>query len=203
MRLLGVLLALGAVAAWAEDDPRFARLRDGAEVLPSAGAFVEHYLGQCPPASQGGADCERAAQAYRKAADGKTWSLLVSETGGLLQVAEADARAGTFILNFTPFLAGGASAITQGAPRGTDPAGNPVLPYLRIEGTLPEGWSPAMMARQAQAQALRLQVLFTPQGPWTLPRKGGGQLKGVKARFQAVRLTVARTGEEVGLWLAP
>jgi hypothetical protein len=58
-----------------------------------------------------------------------------------------------------------------------------------------------MMARQVQGQALRLQIVFTPQGVWTLPRKGGGTMKGVKAKFDAVLVSVGRTGEQVGLWM--
>ena len=65
-------------------------------------------------------------------------------------------------------------------------------------------WSPetppAMMARQVQAQALRMQIVFTPMGVWTLPKKGGGQLRGVKAKFEAVLVTVGRTGDTIGMW---
>jgi Family of unknown function (DUF6066) len=198
-----LVVCLAPVLAWADVDARFARLRDGAEPLSSVGGFVDHYIGDCLSAALGGGECARNAQAFRQAADGKKYYLIITEpSANQLQLSEMDARTGTFILNVTPFLAGSSSAVTHGAPRGTDSAGNPIIPFLRVEGTLPEGWSPAMMARQVQAQALRLQVVFTPQGLWTLPRKGGGQLKGVKARFEGVLVSVGRTGEQIGLWLA-
>jgi hypothetical protein len=45
-------------------------------------------------------------------------------------------------------------------------------------------------------------VVFTPDDVWTLPKKGGGTMKGVKARFDAVLVQVGRTGEVVGTWYA-
>jgi hypothetical protein len=197
-----LLLVLPALA-WAEGDERFARVREGAEVLPSVSGFLERYVGACAAAAQGGLACERAALASRKAAEGKRYAVILTDVpAGLLQLTDVDAVAGTFTLNFTPFLAGNDTAVTQGTPRGTDGAGNPVLPFLRVEGTLPEGWSAAMMNRQVQAQALRVQVVFTPQGLWSLPRRGKAPLRGVKARFEGVLVTVGRTGDQVGLWTA-
>ena len=40
-----------------------------------------------------------------------------------------------------------------------------------------------------------------PQGN-ALPKKGGGKLSGVKAKVEAILLTVGRTGEVLGLWTA-
>ncbi len=90
--------------------------------------------------------------------------------------------------------------MTHGAPQTTDPNGNPVLPYIRVTAKMPDGWSPPMMARQVGARAFRIQVVFTPQGLWTLPKKGGGALRGVKARFDAVLVQVGRTGDVLGTW---
>jgi hypothetical protein len=174
-------------------------------VVPSVAGFVDRYLGVCPtPPAEGASACEQAALAFRKGAEGKPYSLLVGEPApGQVQVAEVDARGGTAVFNLVPFFAGGASAITQGAPRGADAGGNPILPLLRIEGTIPEGWSPSMLTRQVQAQALRIEVVFTPQGLWSLPRRGRPALRGVKASLRSVRLIVGRTGEQLGAWSAP
>ena len=48
---------------------------------------------------------------------------------------------------------------------------------------------------------MRLQVVFTPQGLWELPKKGGGKVHGVKVRFDAILVTVGRTGDQVALWI--
>ena len=151
----------------------------------------------------GGGECEKNAEVFRKASDDKKFYMIVTEgTSSLLQLGEVKMRDGEFVLNMTPFLTAGAMALTHGAPARTDEHGNPVMPFLRIDAQFPEGWNAAMMARQVAAQALRVQIVFTPQGIWKLPKKGGGTVKGVKARFDAVLVTVGRTGEKVGLWVA-
>lgn len=198
-----VMMALVPVVAVAQVDGRFDHLRDTAEPLTSVGAFVDKYVGDCASAMMGGTDCERNTQGFRRAANGKKYYLIVSEgTGNVLQVAGVDNRTGRFILNLTPFLSGSSSAVTHGTPSRVDASGNLVLPFIRIESVLPDGWSPAMMARQVQAQGLRMQVVFTVQDLWTLPKKGGGRLKGVKAKFDAVVVTDGRTGTQVGAWFA-
>lgn len=202
MRKFTLLLALLLPAvALADVDQRFAKLRDQAEAMGAVSAFVDKYVGDCASKLMGGGDCEKNAEVFRQGATGKKFYMIVTEeTSTVLQMGEVK-RAGNFVLNLTPFFAASGSAITQGAPSKTDADGNPVMPFIRIEGTLPDGWNPAMMARQVSAQALRLQIVFTPQGVWTLPRKGGGTMRGVKARFDAVLVSVGRTGDQVGLWL--
>jgi hypothetical protein len=196
--LFALLLPLGALA---DVDQRFAKLRDQAEAMGAVSAFVDKYVGDCASKLMGGGDCEKNAEVFRQGATGKKFYMIVTEeTSTVLQMGEVK-REGNFVLNLTPFFAASGSAITQGAPSKTDADGNPVMPFIRIEGTLPDGWNPAMMARQVSAQALRLQIVFTPQGVWTLPRRGGGTMRGVKARFDAVLVSVGRTGDQVGLWL--
>lgn len=202
MRMCVMAMLLFSSLASADADRRFTKLRDNAEPLASVGAFVDKYLGDCASPMLGGGECEKNAEAFRKAATGKQYYMIITETTyNALQVGEVNLREGSFILNLTPFFAGSNSAITHGAPAKTDSAGNPIMPFLRIDSVFPDGWNPAMMQRQVQAQALRLQIVFTPLGIWTLPKKGGGQIKGVKARFDAVLVTVGRTGDQVGLWL--
>lgn len=201
MNKLSMLLALIPAVALADVDPRFAKLRDQAEAMGAVSAFVEKYVGDCASKLMGGGECEKNAEVFRQGATGKKFYMIITEeTSTVLQMGEVK-RDGNFVLNLTPFFAASGSAITHAAPAKTDADGNPVMPFIRIEGTLPDGWNPAMMARQVQSQALRLQIVFTPQGVWTLPKKGGGTMKGVKARFDAVLVSVGRTGDQVGLWM--
>lgn len=200
LTLLGVVVS---TAALADADPRFTRLRDQAEPLTSIAAFVDRYVGDCGSRLLGGDQCAESASKFRNASNGKKYFMIVTEdsTGALLQMGDVNLSKGTLTLNLTPFFAGSNSAITHGAPSRTDAQGNPVLPFIRIPAVFPDGWNPGLMARQIQSGAIRLQIVFTPQGVWTLPKKGGGSVKGVKARFEAVVVTVGRTGEQVGLWL--
>lgn len=201
MRGLWLMVLVPAVAL-GEVDRRFAQLRDNAEPLASVGAFVDKYVGDCLSPMLGGRDCEKNAEGIRRAANGKKYYLIITEgTSNVLQMGEVDVRSGRFILNLTPFFAGSNSAVTHGAPSKIDANGNVVLPFIRIESVLPDGWNPGMMGRQVQAQALRIQVVFTVLDLWTLPKKGG-KLKGVKARFDAVVVTDGRTGTQVGAWYA-
>ena len=198
-----LMIALVPAVALGQVDRRFAQLRDNAEPLASVAAFVDRYVGDCLSAMLGGSDCEKNTEGFRRAANGKKYYLIITEgTANVLSMGEMDVRSGRFILNLTPFFAGSNSAVTHGAPSKTDANGNVVLPFIRIESVLPDGWNPAMMGRQVQAQGLRVQVVFTVQDLWTLPKKGGGKLKGVKARFDAVVVTDGRTGTQVGAWFA-
>jgi hypothetical protein len=202
MKLLPLLITLFSGLALADADQRFAKLRDQAEAMGAMSAFVEKYVGDCASKMLGGGECEKNAEIFRQGATGKKFYMIVTEeTSAVLQMGEVKVKNGEFVLNLTPFFAASGSAITHGAPTKTDADGNPVMPFIRIDSNLPDNWNPAMMARQVQGQALRLQIVFTPQGVWSLPKKGGGTMKGVKAKFEAVLVTVGRTGDQVGLWL--
>lgn len=201
MRYISLMIGVLSTAAWGDTDVKFAKLRDSAEALTSLTSFVEHFVGACGPAIMGGAECEKKAEIFRKSAIGKKFYMIVVEDStSVLQMGEATPSG--FILNLTPFFAASDSALTHGAPPKTDANGNPVMPYVRIEGTLPEGWNMALMGRQVQAHALRMQIVFTVQGLWSLPKKGGGTIKGVKARFEGIVVQVGRSGELVGTWFA-
>ncbi len=202
MKTLVMMAVLLPAVALADVDPRFAKLRDQAEAMGAVSAFVEKYVGDCASRMLGGGECEKNAEIFRQGATGKKFYMIITEeTSGVLSMGEVKANDGRFVLNLTPFFAASGSAITHGAPARTDGDGNPVMPFVRIDSQMPEGWNPALMARQVQGQALRLQIVFTPQGVWSLPKKSGGTMKGVKARFDAVLVSVGRTGDMVGLWL--
>ena len=188
--------------ARADVDPKFARLRDTAEALSSWGAFLDKYVGDCGPISEGGADCVKNAEAFRKSANGKKFYMILTEDStAVLSMGAFNPKGGEVTFNLTPFFPGSNSAITHGAPTKTDANGNPVLPFITFQGTLPDSWNVQMMARQVGARQMRLQLVFSPQGMWELPKKGGGKIRGVKAKLEAVLVTVGRTGEQVALWL--
>jgi hypothetical protein len=47
---------------------------------------------------------------------------------------------------------------------------------------------------------VRVQIIFKPQGIWTLLRRDRkGTIEGVKAKFVAIRLSDARTGDEIAV----
>lgn len=201
MKSLMVAVAMIPALALADADPKFVKLRDQAEAMGAISAFVEKYVGDCASKMLGGGECEKNAEIFRQGATGKKFYMIITEeTSTVLSMGEVKLQ-GNFVLNLTPFFTASGMAITHGAPTRTDTDGNPVMPFIRIDSQLPDAWNPAMMARQVGAQALRLQIVFTPQGTWSLPKKGGGTMKGVKAKFEAVLVTVGRTGEQVGLWI--
>ncbi|MCA2976876.1 MAG: hypothetical protein INH41_11470 [Myxococcaceae bacterium] len=201
MRWLISLMALLPAVAGADVDQRFAKMRDVAEKVGSLSEFIEGYAGSCGPLMT--SQCEQKRKDFRRAADGrKHYMIVTEESASVLSMGDANPISGEFTLNLTPFFAGGDGALTHGAPAKTDANGNAVLPFIRIPAKVPDGWSMQLMSRQVAARALRLQLVFTPEGVWTLPRKGGGPVRGVRARFDGVIVQIGRTGEVIGTWFA-
>lgn len=200
MRWLVPLLLISSQAL-ADVDQKFAKMRDAAEKLGSLSEFIDNYGGSCGPLMT--AQCEEKRKEFRRGADGRKHYMIVTEdSASVLSMGDANPITGEFVLNMTPFFAAGDSAITHGAPSKTDANGNAILPYLRINAKLPDGWTMQLMNRQVQARALRIQVVFTPDGVWSLPKKGGGSIKGIKTRFDGVIVQIGRTGETIGMWYA-
>ena len=205
-RLAPLLLLLLPLAALAQDDqgldPRFLALREGATPVGGLGSFLERYVGECGEPGLAGS-CEEKAKAFRKAHEGKRLFLLVGEdAAGMLSPGAFDPDTGELRVNVTPFFPAGNYALSHGAPRRTDARGNPVMALLRAEGQAPDDWMPGTFQRLFQMRGVRAQVIFTPTGVWSLPRRGGGKSRGVSARVEALLVTVARTGEPLALWLA-
>ncbi len=201
IRAACVLTLLFATRAAADVDPAFAKLRDAAEPIESLGGFLDRYIGECGELLAG-KGCADKAKAFRAAVAGKKFYMIVGEDSATMIAAGPwDVAKGEFILNLTPFFPGGEYALTDSVPKKTDANGNPLLPLVRIRGEAQEGWNQATVGRLVSTRQLRLQVVFTPQEVWTLPKKGGGKLMGVKAKLNGVLVTRGRTGEQVGLWL--
>jgi hypothetical protein len=198
-----MLVAFAPAASLADENARFSRLREGAEPISALGAFLDKYVGECGDVLSGGAECKANSNAFRKEATGKRHYLIVSEDSAtMIQPGAYDPINHDFTYNVTPFFPAGGYALTQGAPKHTDGAGNPVLPLVYIKAKLPETFNAGSMARLIGIHGLRMQVIFTPQGVWTLAKKGGGKMFGVQARVEALLLTIGRTGEEIAFWSA-
>jgi len=201
-RVLCALLLLLSGGAFADVDPAFAKLRDAAEPIEGLGGFLDKYVGECSDVLAG-KSCAEKAKAFRAAANGKKYYMIIGEDSAtMISNGPWDMSRGEFIINLTPFFSGGDYALTEGAPKRTDANGNPVMSLIPIRGVAQEGWNQASVARLISTRQLRLQVVFTPLDVWSLPKKGGGKLMGMKAKLNAVLITRGRTGEEVALWVA-
>lgn len=201
-RLLCVLLLLAAVPAAADVDPAFAKLRDAAEPIEGLGGFLDKYVGECSALMDAKA-CAEKARAFRSSANGKKYYMIIGEdSAGMISGGPYDVANEEFTINLVPFFPAGNYALTDGAPKKTDAHGNPVLSLIAIRGKAKEGWDATTIQRLISTRQLRLQVVFTPQDVWSLPKKGGGKQMGVKAKLNAVLITHGRTGEPVALWVA-
>jgi hypothetical protein len=201
LRIQTVAIFFLSTVAFGDADERFTKLRDQAEALASLSSFVEKYVGDCGP-KMIASGCEKNSAVFRRGATGKKFYMIVTEeSSGVLSLGDANLKAGTFVLNMTPFFSASNIGLSQGTPTKTDANGNPLLPFLKIESKMPENWDMGMVARQTSARAFRIQIVFTPEGVWTLPKRGGGAIHGIKAKFDAVLVQVGRTGEHVGMYL--
>ena len=200
--ILAAVLLLPALAL-ADVDPRFARLRDQAEPLGGFSVFLEKYVGECSGLFAG-SSCRADAEAFRQRFQGKKLYMIIGEeSASMISPGPYQPGSGNYTIFVTPFFPGGPYALTQGVPTQTDTQGNPLLPLIRMTGTTPEGWNASTLLRLFSTRQIRVQMVFTPQEVWALPRKkGGGKMYGVGARIEALLLTHARTGEPLGLWFA-
>jgi len=128
--------------------------------------------------------------------------LVGEETANSLSVGSFDSGKSELTLQLVPFFASGPYALTHGAPKTVDADGNPLLPLLLVRAKAGEEWSPDRVQRMISSRGFRLEVIFTPEDVWTLARKRGGKVHGVKSRFQALQVTNARTGEVLAFWEA-
>lgn len=200
-RLLAALALLLPALALADVDPRFAKLRDAAEPLGGLSSFLDRYIGECSDLFSG-PTCKSNAEAFRRHYTGKKLYMIVTEdVATMLAPGPYTPKTANYAIHITPFFPGGKYALTHGAPKKTDAQGNPVLPLLRVTGSLPEGWNAQMFARLFSTRGIRAQVVFTPKSVWTLPTPGGSRISGINAEVEGILLTEGRTGEVLGLWL--
>jgi len=196
-----MLLALVPALALAEG--RFDELRKGAQPFDGGlGEFLEVYLGDCGQASNT-ANCRNRSREFQGQAKGKRFYTLVREDeAGMVGMSESTRTGGDFTVEVTPFFPGAEHALTNAVPKKTDAKGNPILPVLMFAGKLPGIETVEDMERLFRNRGVRLELLFRPEQPWALPKKGGGQLTGVKAKLDAIQVT-SRTGAVLATWIAP
>lgn len=202
-RLFLAALLLLPTLALADVDARFAQLRDQAEALGSLSTFLDKYIGECAGVFIN-PSCRSDAEAFRGKYGGRKLYMIVGEDAAtMISPGPYQPGSGNYTIQVIPYFPGDAYALTLGTPSQTDSAGNPLLPLIRITGTTPEGWAATDFLRLFSSRQIRAQIVFTPQGVWTLPRKqGGGKVQGVAARIEAILLTHSRTGDPLGLWFA-
>lgn len=191
--LLAALAALAAAAppAAARDFTEVAR---GAEKLESLEPFLARYIGRCKdPAER--RTCEANVAAARRAFDGKTFTVRVTDAAPLVR---PKVEGEGFLLLVTPFVDGGGLALTNGAPARQDGEGRPIVGLIPIRGKLPPGTLDLEFQGPFRTGAIELEIVFRPERTWKLPRKGEpGSLEGVAARFLAIRVLDGRTGNEI------
>ena len=192
-----VLSVAAAATAAADEDPAFEKAKANASPTDGLSTFLTRFVGTCTKES--GPGCVKAAEEYRRQTRGKKLYLSLDDGAPVLAIGDKGDGSGEFTFNVTPFFAGGEFALTAGAPSRTDAAGNPVMPLMRVGGKAPDG-DVDRLARMLAAHQVRVEVVFTPEGTWSLSRKGGGAIQGVKAKLLALRVSMARTGETVAVW---
>ena len=197
---LSLLVVVPAVAL---AEGRFDELRKEAQPFDGGlGEFLEVYLGDCGTASNT-ANCRNRSREFQTQAKGKRFYALVREDeAGMVGMSESTRAGGDFTIEVTPFFPGAEHALTNAVPKKTDAKGNPILPVLMIPGKLPGIETVEDMERLFKNRGVRLELLFRPEQPWALPKKGGGQLTGVKGKLDAIQVT-SRTGAVLATWIAP
>lgn len=191
------------VPAIALGEGRFDELRKEAQPFDGGlGEFLELYLGDCGTASST-ANCRNRSREFQSQTKGKRFYALVREDeAGMVGMSESTRAGGDFTIEVTPFFPGAEHALTNAVPKKTDPKGNPILPVLMIPAKLPGIETVEDMERLFKNRGVRLELLFRPEQPWALPKKGGGQLTGVKGKLDAIQVT-SRTGAVLATWIAP
>ena len=188
---IAALAAAGAARAAERGFPAAAR---GAERLDSLEPFLARYVGRCPDALER-RTCEAHVAEGRRAFAGKTFTVRVPDAAPLVRPRLEKEG---FLLLVTPFVDGGGLALTNGAPARQDAAGHPIVGLIPIRGKLPPGTMDLEFQSPFRTGAIELEIVFRPERTWKLPRKGErGSLEGVAARFLAIRVLDARTGNEI------
>lgn len=197
MRIRGALplfLLLASPVPSSALDARFEALRERAETVPSLETFLSRYVGRCTDPGER-RTCEANVASARQTVAGKTFAVRVPDATTLVR---AELRGDGFLILLTPFVDGGGFALTHGAPSRQDAAGHPLIGFIPIEGTLPPGVMDLEFQSPFRTGAVELEIVFRPERTWKLKRKSErGFYEGVAARFLAVRLLDARTGNEI------
>ena len=116
-RPLAILALLVPALALADVDQKFAKLRDASEALSSLGSFLDKYVGDCGSVMEGGGECAKNAESFRRGANGKKYYMILTEDStAVLSLGAFNPQGGEVTLNLTPFFPGSNSAITRFSP---------------------------------------------------------------------------------------
>ncbi len=185
------LLSAAALPAFAGAD--FTSLATSAERLETLEPFLARYVGHCTDIYER-RTCEANVAASRRAVTGKTFTVRIPDAAPLVQPRLQGEK---FTLLVTPFVDGGGLALSNGAPLRQDAHGNPLVGLIPISGKLPPGTMELEFQGPFRTGAIELEIVFRPERTWKLPRREGGSYEGVAARFLAIRVLDARTGNEI------
>src|SRR5690242_10539940 len=110
-RAFHFLALLVPALAWADIDPRFAKLRDTSTVMDSLGGFLDKYGGDCGSLSEGGGECLKNSETFRKASNGhKLYMILTEDSTSVLSMGAFNPQGGEVTFNLTPFFPASNSA---------------------------------------------------------------------------------------------
>ena len=163
----------------------------GAERIEALEAFLTSYVGHCTDVYER-QKCQANVAQIRKQASGHVFTVRVPDAAGLVR---PERRSAGYLILLTPFVDGGGLALTHGEPRRQDAQGRPLIDLLPIPGLVPPGMMDMEFESPFRTGAIELEIVFRPEKVWRLARRGeGGSYEGVAARFLAVRILDARTG---------
>jgi hypothetical protein len=196
MRVFPLLLAAAVLTTTAAEAADFELLARDAERIEALEAFLSRYVGRCTDVYER-RTCEANVAQARQAARGKTFLVRVTDAATLVR---PELSGGGFLLLVTPFIDGGGLALTHGTPTRQDAAGNPLIGLIPIRGVLPPGVMEMEFESPFRTGAIELEILFRPERSWKLKRRGEpGNFEGVAARFLAIRVIDARTGNAIAM----
>jgi hypothetical protein len=175
--------------AWAED-ARFEALKATASPYDGGLAgFLEEYTGDCGDASNT-PQCRQKAAAFQKRVKGlRFYALVRADAAGMVAFSPAATAGSDYTVLVTPFFPGGAHAFTDQVPKKVDSHGNPLFQNMALKGLLPEGETTDSVERLFRRRDVRVEFIFTPEAPWTLPRKGAPALTGCRGHLDALLIT--------------
>jgi hypothetical protein len=192
MRAAALLTLLSLVVLPAAARPaEYEAVARGAERVSALEPFLARFVGQCTDVYEK-QKCEANVAQARRQATGHVFTVRVTDAAALVRPQR---RGDGYTILLTPFVDGGGIALTHGAPSRQDPGGHPLIDLIAIPGAVPEGMMSLDYESPFRTGAIELEIVFRPERVWRLDRRGEkGSYEGVAARFLAVRVIDARSG---------
>jgi len=193
-----IALALAAALPAGAHEADFDAVARGAERVVALEPFLARYLGRCEDVYER-AKCEANVAEARRQVSGRAFAVRIPDAAGLVR---PERRGGGYLILLTPFVDGGGLALTNGAPQRQDSEGRPLINLIPIPGAVPPGMMDMEFESPFRTGAIELEIVFRPEKAWRLARPGEKRgYEGVAARFLAVRVIDARTGQPIAAWV--